>query len=108
MATKSVEEVKAAEIEEEERKAKELEEARLKEPVKAKLVRLLLALAQAQGGSAKKAAFDELEATVLGLKTEEVVGDSDVEKKAKEEREKAEKERKAAEAKETHPAAHAR
>lgn len=77
-------------ISEEEKKKKEAEEARLKEPVKAKLMRLALALRGATG-SAKKDALDDLETTVTGLKTEETVGDSDAEKELKKEREEREK-----------------
>lgn len=70
--------------------AKEVEEARLKEPAKAALVRLVGELRTAFG-SVRKAVLEQLEVLVLGLKTEELVGDSEVEVKAKEEREKAEK-----------------
>ena len=91
--------------------AKEKEEERLKEPIQAKVLRLVGAMRRAVSGSERKDALEELERMVLGLELEGVVGDLKVEKEAKAEREKAEKEaeklekeRKAAEAK--HAAEH--
>ena len=91
--------VREAAVAEEEKVRKEAEEARLKEPVQGKVLRLVGALRRAVSGSERKEALEELEGMLLGLKLEGVVGDLEYEKLAKAEREKAEKERKAAEAK---------
>jgi hypothetical protein len=91
-------------ISEEERLKKREEEAAAKEPVRAKIVRLVGELRSGRlFGAERKRAWGELEATAGGLKTEELVGESDAAKamkKEKEEAEKKEKERKKEEEKE--------
>ena len=68
---------------EEEKRKKEEAEIAAKEPVKAKILRLL-AEVRTGVGTARRRAMDELQSTVGALKTEELVGDAEKERKAKE------------------------
>jgi len=79
-------EVREKAVAEEERAAKEADELRQKETVKAKLVRLVGALQGGLTGTARDMAFKDLKGAVQSLKTEETVGDAERERKALEEK----------------------